>query len=93
VTVRMTADETARLLPSQLQNRLLQMLVDRHRLAPLNPKQTPLVQYFYSGVVRFAGKMMHRLTIQSKLVGTEGDEMFETRFIFDETGQNVQILN
>jgi len=37
--------------------------------------------------------MMHRLTIQSKLVGTEGDEMFETRFIFDETGQNVQILN
>ena len=93
VTVRMTADETARLIPLALQDRLLLMLVERRRLAPLRPKQTPLVQYFYSGVVRFAGKMMHRLTIQSKVVGPEGDEMFETRFVFDESGDSVNILN
>jgi hypothetical protein len=36
---------------------------------------------------------MHRLTIQSKVVGIEGDEMFETRFIFDDAGSNVMILN
>jgi hypothetical protein len=92
-TVRMTPDDANRLLPTRLQQRLLQMLVERRRLAPLRDTQTPLVQYFYSGVVRHDGKLMHRLTIQSKVVGVEGDEMFETRFIFDDAGSNVMILN
>jgi hypothetical protein len=92
-TVRMTPDDTARLLPKELQTRLLQLLVDRRRLAPLDPKVTPLVQYFYSGIVRHNDKLMHRLVIQSKVVGPESDELFETRFVFDENGQHVQILN
>jgi hypothetical protein len=92
-TVRMTPDDTARLLPKELQTRLLQMLVDRRRLAPLDGRVTPLVQYFYSGIVRHNEKLVHRLVIQSKLVGPERDELFETRFVFDENGQNVQILN
>ena len=89
----MTPDDTARLLPKELQTRLLQMLVDRHRLAPLDRKVTPLVQYFYSGIVRHNDSLVHRLVIQSKLVGPERDELFETRFVFDESGNNVQILN
>jgi hypothetical protein len=93
VSVRMTTDETARLLPLALQNKLLQLLVDRRRLGPLDPKVHPLVQYFYSGLVRHEGKPMHRLTIQSKIVGNDGDEMYETRFVFDENGENVTILN
>ncbi|GAC1427357.1 MAG: hypothetical protein NVSMB5_22120 [Candidatus Velthaea sp.] len=93
VTVRMTPDDTARLLPKELQTRLLRMLVERRRLAPLDDRVTPLVQYFYSGIVRHNDKLMHRLTIQSKLVGTESDEMFETRFVFDESGESVFILN
>lgn len=92
-TVRMTPDDTARLLPQELQTKLLQMLVDRRRLAPLGDKVTPLVQYFYSGIVRHNDRLMHRLVIQSKLVGPERDELFETRFVFDENGGNVQILN
>jgi hypothetical protein len=36
---------------------------------------------------------MHRLTIQSKVVGHEGGEMFETRFVFDDKGDNIIILN
>lgn len=92
-TVRMTPDDTARLLPSELQTRLLQLLVERRRLAPLDERVTPLVQYFYSGVVRHNDKLMHRLVIQSKVVGPEADELFETRFVFDEGGKNVQILN
>jgi hypothetical protein len=92
-TVRMTPDDANRLLPSRLQQRLLQMLVERRRLAPLKDGQTPLVQYFYSGVIRHEGKLMHRLTIQSKVVGHEGDEMFETRFVFDDKGDNINILN
>ncbi|MBV9408743.1 MAG: hypothetical protein JO164_07955, partial [Candidatus Eremiobacteraeota bacterium] len=92
-TVRMTPDDTARLLPKELQTRLLTMLVERRRLAPLDDKVTPLVQYFYSGIVRHNDKLMHRLVIQSKVVGPERDELFETRFVFDESGKNVQILN
>jgi len=93
VTVRMSPDDTARLLPTELQNRLLRMLVERRRLAPLDERVHPLVQYFYSGIVRHNDKLMHRLTIQSKVVGPESDEMYETRFVFDESGENVIILN
>ena len=93
VTVRLTPDDANRMLPQRLQMRLLQMLVERRRLAPIQDSVTPLVQYFYSGVVRHNGALMHRLTIQSKLVGMEGSELFETRFIFDDTGDSAQILN
>ena len=91
-TVRMTPDDANRLLPTRLQYRLLQMLVERRRLAPLKENQTPLVQYFYSGIVRHEGKLMHRLTIQSKVVGHEADEMFESRFMFDDRGESIQFL-
>jgi PilZ domain-containing protein len=92
-SVRMTPDDTARLLPRELQTRLLQLLVERGRLAPLSDRVTPLVQYFYSGIVRHDDRLVHRLVIQSKVVGPERDELFETRFVFDESGKNVQILN
>jgi len=92
-SVRMTPDDTARLLPRELQTRLLQMLVERGRLAPLTDRVTALVQYFYSGIVRHDERLVHRLVIQSKVVGPEHDELFETRFVFDESGKNVQILN
>lgn len=92
-TVRMTPDDANRLLPTRLQERLLHVLVERGRLAPLRENQTPLVQYFYSGVVRHEGKLMHRITIQSKVVGSEGDEMFETRFVFDDKGESIMVLN
>jgi hypothetical protein len=91
--IRMTPDDAARLLPRELQTRLLQMLVERRRLAPLADRVTPLVQYFYSGIVRHDDRLVHRLVIQSKVVGAERDELFETRFVFDESGKNVQILN
>ncbi len=91
--VRMSPDDTARLLPKELQTRLLAMLVERRRLAPLDERVTPLVQYFYSGIVRHNDQLMHRLVIQSKVVGPDSDELFETRFVFDESGKNVQILN
>jgi len=93
VTVRMTPDDASRLLPQHLQTLLLKLLVERRRLAPLTGSVTPLVQYFYSGVIRHEGKLMHRLTIQSKVVGAEGAELFETRFIFDDKGDSIQILN
>ena len=93
VTVKMTADDTARLLPKDLQTKLLSMLVERRRLAPIDSKVHPLVQYFYSGIARHNDRLMHRLTIQSKVVGGESTEMFETRFVFDDNGDQILILN
>jgi PilZ domain len=93
VSVRMTPDDANRLLPIQLQRRLLAMLVERRRLAPLQESVTPLVQYFYSGIVRYNNELMHRLTIQSKVVGAEGAEMYETRFVFDDQGTKIEMLN
>jgi hypothetical protein len=91
--VRLTPDDTARLLPLALQTRLLNMLVQRGRLAPLDERATPLVQYFYSGIVKHEGKPMHRLMIQSKVANHDGQpEMFETQFVFDDAGSNIGIL-
>jgi hypothetical protein len=81
------------LLPIALQERLLGMLVERRRLSPLQENVTPLVQYFYSGVVRHNNALVHRLTIQSKVVGPEGAEIYETRFVFDDQGTSIQVLN
>lgn len=93
VTVRLTPDDADRLIPVALQQRLLAMLVERHRLAPLQPNVTPLVQYFYSGVARHNDVLMHRVTIQSKIVSAEDSTMHETHFIFDESGHDIQVLN
>lgn len=91
--VRLTPDDTARLLPLGLQNKLLSMLAQRGRLAPLDEKATPLVQYFYSGIVKHEGRPMHRLAIQSKIVGPDGQpELYETHFVFDDSGANIGIL-
>jgi hypothetical protein len=91
--VKMSEDDAARLIPMALQRKLLDMLVSRNRLAKPDGKSTPLVQYFYSGLVRYQNKPMHRLTIQSKVVRDDGTDMYETRFLFDETGENVQMMN
>ncbi|MGH7714396.1 MAG: hypothetical protein ACREML_00220, partial [Vulcanimicrobiaceae bacterium] len=93
VAVKMTDDDAQRLIPMQLQRRLLEMLVSRNRLAKPDGKSTPLVQFFYSGLVRYQNKPMHRLTIQSKIVRDDGTDMYETRFLFDETGENVLMMN
>jgi hypothetical protein len=92
--VRLTPDDTARLLPLALQNRLLQMLVQRGKLAPLDERPTPLVQYFYSGIVKHQGKPLHRLMIQSKIANHDGEpELFETQFVFDDAGSNIGVLD
>jgi hypothetical protein len=70
------------------------MLVQRGKLAPLDERVNPLVQYFYSGVVRYEGKPMHRLIIQSKVVDDENKaEIFETQFVFDDAGANIGVLD
>jgi hypothetical protein len=92
--VRMQADDVARLIPHRLQERMLGMLVQSRRLAPLEKDKTPLVQYFYGGTVKRNGKTMHRLSIHSRI----NDELtgdaasFDTRFLFDDSGTDIEML-
>jgi hypothetical protein len=90
--VRLQADDVARLIPKRLQDQLLGMLVERRRLAPLDDKN-PLVQYLYGGVVKRGNLALHRLVIHSRLRDSvTGDIVaFDTRFVFDDQGNNVAI--
>ncbi|HLI96807.1 MAG TPA: PilZ domain-containing protein [Candidatus Baltobacteraceae bacterium] len=92
--VRMQADDVARLIPHRLQERLLAMLVQSHRLAPLEKDKTPLVQYFYGGTLKRNGRAMHRLSIHSRINDeVTGDAAsFDTRFLFDDSGTDIEML-
>jgi hypothetical protein len=93
--VRMQADDVARLIPQRLQDRLLVLLVQARRLAPIEKDKTPLVQYFYGGAIKRANKVLHRLSIHSRV----NDELtgepreFDTKFMFDDTGSEIEMLD
>ncbi len=90
--VRLKADDVARLIPKKLQDAMLLMLVQKGRLAPIDDK-TPLVQYSYGGVVKRSGKALHRLSIHSRVRDPLSNEVkaYDTRFFFDDQGNNVQM--
>jgi PilZ domain len=92
--VRMQADDVARLIPERLQERLLAMIVQMRRLAPLEKEKIPLVHYFYGGPLTRHGKTMHRLSIHSRLNDPATGEIveFDTRFIFDDSGSEIEVL-
>jgi len=92
-TVRMKQDDVARMLPAAFQKRLFEELVKRHRLAPLEEGQEPLVAFEYGGVAPWRGKNMHRLTIHSKFNEGKKEDRFSTRFMFDDSGKEVIVLN
>ncbi|HTU83895.1 MAG TPA: PilZ domain-containing protein [Candidatus Acidoferrales bacterium] len=90
--VKLQADDVARLIPKRLQDALLAMLVERHRLAPLDDKN-PLVQFLYGGVVKRGAAALHKLVIHSRMRDAlTGDLVaFDTTFLFDDRGNNVRI--
>lgn len=91
--IRLQADDVARLIPTRLQERLLQMLVDCRRLAPIEKDKTPLVQFSYGGLIKRAGKQYHRLQIQSRVVDrVSGDaSTYDTRFLFDDSATDIEM--
>jgi hypothetical protein len=90
--VRMQADDVARLIPKKLQDQMLAWLVSHGRLAALDEK-TPLVHYSYGGVVKRSNKAFHRLSIHSRMREEATGEVraWDTRFLFDDQGGNVQV--
>lgn len=85
-------DDVARLVPYTLQHRMLGMLVDRKRLAPLDGK-TPLVQYAYAGKVERESGLLHRIAIHSRMFdkATMETRSFDTRFLFAEDASQLTI--
>lgn len=69
---QISEDDLLRIMPKQLLDKVLQQLVEKERLAPLDPKIEPLVSYRYYGTKKKGEKTFHRLTIDSKVV--RGDE-------------------
>ena len=90
--VKLKADDVARLIPKKLQDQMLSMLVSKGRLAPIDQK-TPLVAYSYGGVVKRGVHAFHRLSIHSRVRDDKTGEVqaFDTRFFFDDKGDNIQM--
>lgn len=90
--VPLARDDVARLIPFTLQNRMLGMLVQRNRLAPLDGK-TPLVQYAYAGKTERDGSLLHRIAIHSRMFDAAAMETrsFDTRFLFCEDASLLTI--
>jgi hypothetical protein len=90
--IRMQADDVARLIPQRLQTRLLTMLVNAGRLAPLEKEKNPLVQFFYGGTAKHGVRRMHRLSIHSRVVDSLGEaRTFDTGFLFDDGGNDIEM--
>lgn len=90
--VKLKADDVARLIPKKLQDQMLNMLVSKGRLAPIDQK-TPLVAYSYGGVVKRGQHAFHRLSIHSRVRDDATGEVkaYDTRFFFDDKGDNIQM--
>lgn len=90
--VRLQPDDIARIVPLRLQNRLLTMLVERKRLAPLDQK-IPLVQYSYGGRVEREGARLHRLLIHSRIFDEAllESRAFDTQFLFSDDASIIAI--
>ena len=94
VTVRMTADDTARLIPKALQDRLLKMLVERRRLAPARSEdhaaRAILLLGSGSPQRKVDASLNHPVEARRQAMPTR---CTRPRFVFDDNGENVLILN
>jgi hypothetical protein len=81
------SDDAYRLLPMAIQQKIVTMLIEKHRLEAPNPGQTPLLKLFYGGLTKRAGKTdAHRINVHSRV--SVNDEMvaYDTRFLVDDEG-------
>lgn len=79
-------------LPPELLRAMLERLVRIKRLAPLTARSHPLVRYHYDGSQTEGEHVMHLISIQSRFHEDGLVRRFTTRFSFDESGGNLQVL-
>lgn len=85
-------DDAYRLLPLQIQQKIIDMLVAQKKLEAPKPGQSPLLKLFYGGVSKKPdGSAVHRFNVHSRIT-VQGEVMaYDTRFLVDDKG-NVEIL-
>ena len=88
----MSEDDLLRIMPKALLTRVLQQLVDKERLAPLDPKVEPLVSYRYYGTKKKGEKTFHRLTIDSKVVRGDDFNRFSTPVQINAESGEVELV-
>lgn len=80
-------DDAYRLLPMAIQEKIVKMLVDKHRLDAPQAGQTPLLKLFYGGLVKRAGKApAHRVNVHSRISINDELVAYDTRFLVDDDG-------
>jgi hypothetical protein len=90
-SARIDESEIAHLVPRDLREKFLNELVRRDRF---DRKTSPTPQFDYGGITHANGHAMHRLTIHTKVRKSAVDEMrYSTRFLCDESGAEIVVLN
>jgi PilZ domain len=81
-------DDAYRLLPTSVQNKIVDMLVEKHKLERPKHGEAPLLKLFYGGLQRANGKAaMHRINVHSRVV-VDGEPLaYDTRFLVSESGE------
>ena len=82
-----TDDDAYRLLPLKVQQRVVETLAGAGRLAPWDPRKSPLLRMTYTGMTR-EGK--HRLTVHSRLPREGEVHFFDSVMTVDDAG-NVSL--
>lgn len=89
--VRIEESEIAHLVPRDLREKLLNELVQRNRY---DRKSSPMPQFDYGGITHANGHAVHKLTVHTKVKVSPVDEMrFSTRFLCDESGNEITVEN
>lgn len=81
-------DDAYRLLPMAVQNRIVELLVQRKRLEPPKAGQTPLLKLFYGGSHKPDGKApVHRVNVHSRVIVNDEPVDYDTRFLVEDNGK------
>jgi len=81
-------DDAYRMLPLALQKKIVDMLVQRHKLEQPKPGQTPLLKLFYVGVVKRPGqKPAHRFNVHSRIKINDEMMAYDTQFTISDDGE------
>ncbi len=79
-------DDAYGLLPAAVQSKIVEMLVQRKRLEPPKPGQTPLLKLFYGGLQKQDGKPVHRFNVHSRVMVNGEAVAYDTRFLVGDDG-------
>ena len=90
-SARLDESEVAHLVPRDLREKFLNELVKRNRF---DRKSSPAAQFDYGGITHADGRVMHKLTVHTKVRVSSVDEMhYSTRFLCDDAGNEIIVEN